>query len=98
GRTVCDPGGHQLSAKGEWIMKQEVLLTTGAVATLKDVADRIARNEVLSDTRKRDLCSALASYGWLVDKPLAEIPLDLAAIRYSLDRMVPAQAKISRKR
>src|SRR5512139_423546 len=79
-------------------MKQEVLSTTGVVATLKDVADRIALNEALSDSRKRDLRSALSSYGRLLDTPLAEIALDLATIRRSLDQMMPAQAKISRKR
>src|SRR6478736_4285286 len=67
-------------------------------ATLKDVVDRLATNPGLSDTRRRDLRSAVAIYGKLKGEPLSAIPLDLAAIRRTLDGIVPAQAKVSRKR
>ena len=48
--------------------------------------------------RKRDLRSAVTSFAKLRDQPPAAIPLDLADIRRTLDGMVPARAKISRKR
>src|ERR1700730_5917317 len=66
--------------------------------TLKDVVDRLTANPDLSDTRKRDLRSAVVIYGKLKDEPLSAIPLDLAAIRRTLDGIVPAQARVSRKR
>ena len=50
------------------------------------------------DTRKRDLRSAVTSFAKLKGQPPAAIPLDLADIRRTLDGMVPAQAKVSRKR
>lgn len=70
----------------------------GKIATLQDVAERIASHPDLANTRKRDLRSAVVSYGKLLDKTAADIDLDLAEIRRTLDRMVPAQAKVSRKR
>jgi integrase len=69
-----------------------------APPTLQEVFDRISAKADLSDTRKRDLRSSLAIYGKIVDMPLSEIPLDLAAIRKTLDGVVPLQAKMSRKR
>jgi integrase len=66
--------------------------------TLKDVVDRLTANPDLSDTRKRDLRSAIVIYGKLKGEALSAIPLDLAAMRSTLDGMVPAQAKVSRKR
>lgn len=65
---------------------------------LQQVVDRITANADLSDTRKRDLRSAIVTYGKIIDAPLSEIPLDLAAIRKTLDGVVPLQAKVSRKR
>jgi len=55
-------------------------------------------NPDLSETRRRDLRSAVVIYGKLKGEPLSAIPLDLAAIRRTLDGIVPAQAKVSRKR
>jgi integrase len=69
-----------------------------APITLKAVFDRVSAKTELSETRKRDLRSAVAIYGKIVDAPLAEIPLDLATIRKTLDGVVPLQAKVSRKR
>ena len=66
--------------------------------TLKDVVDPLVANPVLSDTRKRDLRSAVVIYGKLKGEALSAIPLDLVAMRGTLDGMVPAQAKVSRKR
>ena len=68
------------------------------MATLQDVLDRLGDNRSLSETRNRDLRSACLAFGKLTDRPPASIPLDLAAIRVTLDAMVPAQAKVSRKR
>jgi integrase len=70
---------------------------TAAPATLQDVIDRLAALSC-SDTRQRDLRSAVLSYAKLTDRRPAAIPLDLAAIRATLDSMVPAQAQVSRKR
>ena len=70
----------------------------GGPATLQDVIDRLAGNSSLSDTRKRDLRSAVVTFGKLTDQALALIVLDLGGIRAALDAMVPAQAKVSRKR
>jgi hypothetical protein len=70
---------------------------TAAPATLQDVIDRLVGGS-LPDTRKRDLRSAVVSYAKLMDRLAAAIPLDLADIRRTLDGMVPAQAKVSRKR
>jgi hypothetical protein len=67
-------------------------------ASLKDVVDRLMTNPDLSDTRKRDLRSAVVIYGKLKGEALSAIPLDLAAIRHTLHGIVPAQAKVSRKR
>jgi integrase len=74
-------------------------LSPGAIpATLKDVVDRLIANSDLSETRRRDLRSAVVIYGKLKGEPLSAIPLDLAAIRCALDGIVPAQARLSRKR
>jgi len=71
---------------------------TAAPATLQTVLDRLAGDGALSDTRKRDLRSAVTSYAKLRAEPPAAIPLDLPDIRRTLDGMVPSRAKISRKR
>jgi integrase len=71
---------------------------TAAATMLDEVGERLCANADLSDTRKRDLRSAVVVYGKIVGAPLGEIPLDLAAIRKTLDGVVSLQAKISRKR
>ena len=71
---------------------------TTAPATLQPVLDRLAGNAGLSPTRKRDLCSAVVSFAKLMGQPPAATLLDLADIRRTLDRMVPARAQISPKR
>jgi hypothetical protein len=45
-----------------------------------------------------DLVSAVTAYGKLLDKQPGAIPLDLADIRATLDRLVPAEAQVSAKR
>jgi integrase len=84
--------------KGDKSMNSQVILQSAVRATLKDVVDRLAVNPTLSGTRKRDLRSAVITYGKLVGEPLSAIPLELVAIRRKLDGIVPAQAKVSRKR
>jgi integrase len=79
-------------------MNAPALPPSSVPVTLKDVLDRLAANSELSDTRKRDLRSAVVIYGKLKGEPLSAIPLDLVAIRRTLDGIVPAQAKVSRKR
>jgi integrase len=74
---------------------------TGATAgstTLARVVDRVAARADLAETRRRDLRSAVVTYGKIIGAPLGDIPLDLAAIRKTLDGTVPLQAKVSRKR
>jgi hypothetical protein len=46
--------------------------------TLQDVVDGVVSNSDLSDTRKRDLRSAVVTYGKLAGEPLTAIPVDLA--------------------
>jgi hypothetical protein len=60
------------------------------------VLDRLAGDDGLSGTRKRDLRSAVTSFAKLKGQPPAAVPLDLADIRNTLDGMVAAQAKVSR--
>jgi hypothetical protein len=74
--------------------------TTGPAepATLQDVLDRLGTNTALSESRRRDLRSAIVVYAKVVGEAPAAIPLDLASIRKTLDGVVPLQAKVSRKR
>jgi len=69
-----------------------------APVMLQQVVERLSGNAEISDTRKRDLRSAVVIYGKIVGVPLGEIPLDLGAIRKTLDGVVPLQAKVTRKR
>ena len=66
--------------------------------TLQSVLDRLAADGALSDSRRRDLRSAITTFAKLSEKPPGAIPLDLAEIRATLNRMLPARAQISRKR
>jgi hypothetical protein len=72
--------------------------TATTPATLQDVIDRLTANPDLSEIRKRDLRSAVVTFARLTGQAPALILLDLAGIRARLDAMVPAQAKVSRKR
>src|SRR4051812_33364163 len=78
-------------------MKHDQIPPAAAHTTLQEVLDRLAGGG-LSDTRKRDLRSAVVTYSKLVDRAPVAVPLDLADIRTTLDGMVPVQAKVSRKR
>jgi integrase len=66
--------------------------------TLKDVVDRVLANTSLSETRKRDLRSAVTVYGKVIGQPLMAVPLDLAAIRAKLDGTPPVAAGVGAKR
>jgi hypothetical protein len=79
-------------------MKLERVPPITTAMTLQTVLDCLSANPGLTTSRKRDLRSAVTSFARLMDQPPAAIPMDLAAIRQSLDRMVPARAKISPKR
>ena len=67
-------------------------------ATLRDVLDRIAADSAIANTRKRDLRSAVVSFGKLADKAPASIPLDLDELRRVLDETDGMLAKVSAKR
>jgi integrase len=79
-------------------MKRDPIPPPAAPVTLQDVIDRLVANPSLSETRKRDLRSAVTTFAKLVERTPAMIALDLAGIRATLDSMVPAEAKVSRKR
>jgi hypothetical protein len=79
-------------------MKTHPLPQPAALATLQDVLDRLAGVRGLSRSRARDSRSAVLSYAKLKGQPPATIPLDLADIRRTLDKIVPARAKVSAKR
>jgi integrase len=70
---------------------------TGTNLTLQDVLDRLASAD-LADSRRRDLRSAVMGYAKLVGKEPAAIALELAQLRGTLDRLVPAEAQVSAKR
>jgi integrase len=70
----------------------------GISATLQDVLTGLDANPALSETRRRDLRSAVNCFAALTDSRPSLIPLDLPAIRSILDLTVPIQAKVSRKR
>jgi hypothetical protein len=79
-------------------MKIDPLPQKAAAVTHQTVLDRLSADPRLPPRRRRELCSAVTCFARLVGQPPAAIPLDLAAIRQTLDTVVPASAKISRKR
>lgn len=79
-------------------MKIERVPQMTTAVTLQTVLDCLSANPGLTVGRKRDLRSAVSCFAKLMDQPPAAVPMDLAAIRKSLDRMVPARARISPKR
>jgi hypothetical protein len=79
-------------------MKTVSLPQDASLVTLQTVLDRLTANTELAARRKRDLRSGIACFAKLVDQPPSAIALDLAAIRQTLDTIVPAWAKVSRKR
>jgi hypothetical protein len=79
-------------------MKTERFATIAQPVTLQDVLARLAASESLSATRRRDLRSSVTTYAKLIDQTPESIALDLAAIRRTLDDMVPAAAAVSDKR
>src|SRR4051812_27652418 len=81
------PGVH-----GEYALKPNRPPPPATPATLQSVLERLAGEKVLSDSRKRDLRSAILSFAKLKGQPPAAIPLDLADLRATLDGMVAASA------
>jgi integrase len=69
-----------------------------ATATLQTVLDRLDSRRGLSNTRKRDLRSAVTSFAKLRGEPPSAIPLDLADIRRTLAGTIPIRANVSAKR
>ncbi len=92
-------GGPSLSMEVKSMRRTNLTPSKASASVmLQQVLDRLSANAEISDTRKRDLRSAVVIYAKIVDTPLDEIPLDLAAIRKTLDGVVPLQAKVTRKR
>jgi integrase len=79
-------------------MKIDPLPQTTTPVTLQTVIDRLAAHPTLTTSRRRDLRSAVISFAKLRDQPPAAIVLNLDDVRRTLDALVPARAKISRKR
>jgi hypothetical protein len=80
----------RLVVNEEISIKPTASAPVGAQLTLQHVLGRLAEASI-AETRRRDLRSAVTSYAKLVGNEPAAIPLDLAAIRRTLDRMVPAR-------
>jgi hypothetical protein len=70
---------------------------TGSKITLQDVLERLAAADI-GDCRRRDLRSAVTTYAKLLGQEPKSIAVDLTELRRTLDRMVPAEAQVSRKR
>jgi integrase/molybdopterin biosynthesis enzyme MoaB len=79
-------------------MKHVSTYTNVSAATLQDVIDRIAANPDIAETRKRDLRSAVISFGKLADKSPSSTPLDLGGLRRVLDDTNATRAQVSPKR
>jgi integrase len=78
-------------------MKNVPAIAIAGPLTLQSVLDQITNNTAISETRRRDLRSAIITYGKLTDRPLSSIGLDLAEIRQVLDN-AGGVSKMSPKR
>jgi integrase len=78
-------------------MKHVPPIDAVGTSTLQDVLDQIASSTGINENRKRDLRSAIISYGKLTDRPPSSIGLDLAEIRHILDN-AGGVSKMSPKR
>jgi integrase len=71
---------------------------SGDTVSFGHVLERLNADGTLSPSRRRDLRSAVTTYAKLIERAPNSIPLDFREIRRTLDSMVPAAAKVSRKR
>ena len=78
-------------------MNQIPEITPVGPPTLQAVLDQITSSTRINENRKRDLRSAIISYGKLIDTPPSSIGLDLAEIRHVLDN-AGGVSKMSPKR
>jgi hypothetical protein len=78
-------------------MKHVSAIALPAPLTLQNVLDQINSNTSINENRKRDLRSAIISYGKLTDRLPSSIGLDLAEIRHVLDN-AGGVSKMSPKR
>jgi hypothetical protein len=79
-------------------MKHVSTYNNVGAATLQDIIDRIAADPDIADTRKRDLRSAVISFGKLEDKAPASVQLNLGELRRVLDDADGTIAQVSSKR
>lgn len=79
-------------------MPVKTVVARPAPMTLAEVLARIAGDTGLPQSRRRNLCSSLRSFARILGKDLAALPAHLGRYRESLQRVHPAQAKISLKR
>src|SRR4051794_29675878 len=75
-------------------MKHDLPQGHVGTATLQDVLDRIAANPTIAVTRKRDLRSAVLSFGKLDERAPSSIPLDLDELRRVLDDAAGSVTKV----
>src|ERR1700682_6038981 len=78
-------------------MKHVPAVALAGPLTLQNVLDQIASSTGINENRKRDLRSAIISYGKLTDRPPSSIGLDLVEIRHVLDN-AGGVSKMSPKR
>jgi integrase len=78
-------------------MKHVPAIALAGPLTLQSVLDQIAGSTGINENRKRDLRSAIISYGKLIDRPPSSIGLDLVEIRHVLDN-AGGVSKMSPKR
>ncbi len=78
-------------------MNQIPEITPVGPPTLQAVLDQITSSTRINENRKRDLRSAIISYGKLTDRPPSAIGLNLAEIRHVLDN-AGGVSKMSPKR
>ncbi len=65
--------------------------------TLADVLGRLERDEELSPTRRRDLCSAVRRTAQLLNRDPAMLPARIGALRHGFNGVHPGHAGVSEK-
>lgn len=79
-------------------MTRTAIPEAGLTPTLKDVLDRLAKNQLLSTSRKRDLRSAVVTFAKATERSPGSVPLSIPEIREALDRLASGHVGISTKR
>lgn len=75
----------------------ETAFVPASVPMFADLIPRLAADESLSPSRRRDLVSALHRIAEALDRPLERVPADPTWLRPRLSRIEPAALRLSRK-